>query len=203
MKRNTKGLTSIEVIIIIAIVIIIGVIVYLSTQSSTDVNVAPQNVVNSTPTPVANNATPDNAAGSNTAVSSTEPTVTAAAPAKQVTLTGDALMVSYVKEIRADADAKFNGKFSSTFVQGNNAKTVGAGIVPGTVGKKIIEGVKAANGNIFAITNGTGPTAYAIYAALPSKSGSYYCNASDGSTKEATTKVADNITGLGTNPICK
>lgn len=119
----------------------------------------------------------------------------------------DSRVISDVQQMRTQAESSYNGTdYSSTLSVNNAAKTTGAGmqVGAGTVGLQLRDDAAANGGVLFAITDATGPKTYAIYGALPStNNASYFCIASDGSTKQSTTNVSTVAQLASNNPICQ
>jgi prepilin-type N-terminal cleavage/methylation domain-containing protein len=109
----------------------------------------------------------------------------------------DSRVISDVQQLRTQAESVYNGSnYSAAFTPNNATKTgrslgaAGQGLT-GATAIQLADDAKNNGGDLFVITNTTGPTAYAIYGVLPSVAAlnTYFCIASDGSTKQSTTNT--------------
>lgn len=115
----------------------------------------------------------------------------------------DSRVISDVQQLRTHAESVYNGtSYVAALTPNLAAKTNASGIVAtaGTVGKQLTDDAAANDGVLFAVTpNDSGPKAYAIFGALPSTDNlSYFCIASDGSTKQSTTNTYASVAAFAT-----
>ncbi|MEA2715297.1 MAG: type pilus assembly protein PilA [Candidatus Parcubacteria bacterium] len=107
----------------------------------------------------------------------------------------DARITSDVQQLRTQAEAGFNGTdYSATLVAGNAPTAACAlGCVSGngtvltnTNAALLVADASNQTGKLFVVTAAAGPTAYAIFGALPSQpAGTYFCIDSAGRTAQA------------------
>lgn len=119
----------------------------------------------------------------------------------------DSRVISDVQQLRTEAESKYNGtNYGATF-NNNAADTLAngrhaAGVVTGTITTQLLDDAAAqqTGGQLYAITNGASPTAYAIYGRLASNPDTYFCIDSTGNTDQsvlwtnAVTSLTLNIT---------
>ena len=115
----------------------------------------------------------------------------------------DTRIISDVQQLRTQAESTHNGlSYAAALYPNYAAKTSASGIVAtnGTIGKQLTDDASANGGVVFAVTpNDSGPKAYAIFGALPSTGNlSYFCIASDGSTRQSTTNTYADVAAFTT-----
>ncbi len=194
-NKYQRGFSAIEFVLIVVVLIIVGLFVYFAsgTKKTTIEVPVPTKSTQANPS-VSNQNSIQNPKGD-----TDKPVSTYIAP---VGLDKDTV-IGYVRQLSVEAEARYSGSYKKTFASNNIIKDNGAGILltPGSVGAKLADEVRSKGGQIFVITNEP-VTKFAIYGLLSGTNKTYYCLASDGSTKSDTKTVTDTI-GLTKKPICK
>ena len=189
MNKYNKGFSAIELILIVVVLAIVGTFVYFASGRKSTVDISnPKNTSSSQTTTKTDNTS--------------KPAQATASSPRPVGLDKDTI-IKYARQLSVEAESRYSGSYKKVLASNNIIKDNGAGILltPGSVGAGIAEQVASKGGQIFVITNEK-VTTYAIYGLIAGDSKTYYCLASDGSTKTGTAIVTDTA-GLNKKPICK
>jgi len=182
MKLKNRGFSAIELVMILLVLAIVsGFVYFVSRTKTTDKT----NVYKSS----------DSSAIVQDQNNQKQPSL--------ADLNDNDFVVNSVKQIATEAEIRFAVDYSSTFLKSSNSVNInGSGILqsPGSLGAKVFDSLNERGGSIFVITNAKN-TAYALYGSTKNAT-SYYCQASDGSSKTSTNIITD-IDGLAKTPICK